>query len=230
MTFQRLSLLLLSCTVLPTATLGQGQTNVPTKLFDVELGGIYEIGDGGNDLGTMPVSKATGTQSAFLQPGIHYYFKPLKEYPAFEYIEYPEDDSEFFRTSYLLNLLPVIPDSVERTEDLETQVISYEVTGILWQLSENNNESGNYSWAMNLCKSFSVDLGIEPSVSSHSTLGPFMYECKFSDEERELTVTSWPFRILKLSYLTDIFESKNEAFEAKLRMLQMEDIRPYQLP
>lgn len=60
---------------------------VPMKLFGIELGGIYDLGDPDkNDFGNLPIKRFAGIEPSIGGYGIHYYFEPKTTYKAFEYL------------------------------------------------------------------------------------------------------------------------------------------------
>ena len=194
----------------------------PEQLFGITLGGIYDIGEPENkDLGNIPVEKFTGI-TRFLGQGIHYYFKPKKQYKQFDYIEKekkPED--HFFETSFRLYLLPIIPASVSNKKQLENTKIKWEVALIEWSSNANTKENA-YWWAFNLCETFEADLSVKPKITD--SYDKKEYQCVFSYENRAFKVSSIFSKRVELSYTQ---EKKDDAVEKKMRKLQANEIRPY---
>ena len=198
---------------------------VPEKLFGIALGGIYDLGGPeDNDLGNIPVKKFASIQR-FLGNGIHYYFQPKEEYKIFEYVEKREKpEDQYFGTSFRLYLLPVIPSTITTIEQLEKAKLNWEVTSIEWSNDAKTKEKAYY-WAMNLCKTFKVDISVEPEITDY--YGSKWYTCTFSSGDREFKVSSFYSRSIELSYKKEVFEAKNEAVEKIIRKLQADKIRPY---
>jgi hypothetical protein len=210
--------------------------DVPKKLFGISLGGIYDLGDpDDNDLGNLPVKKFTSLE-VFMGQGVHYYFQPNKEYKIFKYVEYvkkPED--HFFKTSFRLYLLPVIPSTITTNEQFNKVKLNWEVTSIQWwdypgKLSELSVDAKEklkreaYYWAIDLCKTFKVDISVKPEIYNNNL---DYYECTFSHGDREFKVTNRPFKNLKLSYKDEVFNKKDEAVEKMIRKIEADEIRPY---
>ena len=196
---------------------------VPKQLFGIELGGIYDVADE-TKTGDLPIKKFAGMQR-FLGQGIHYYFQPIIDSKAFDYVERkgkPED--RYFKTSFRLYLLPVIPSSIKSNSDFETTDIKWEVTTIEWS-NKARTEEAAYYWAIDLCKTFTVDIAIEPEITDLYDLK--LYECTFSAGDREFKVSSNHTRSIALSFDRKIFDRKNDAVEKILRKLEANEIRPY---
>ncbi len=60
-------------------------SKVPTVLFDIQLGGVYEFPADETGVGTFPIAKMTAT-AKFLGSGISIYFQPLRENPVFRIV------------------------------------------------------------------------------------------------------------------------------------------------
>ena len=207
--------------------------NLSDTLFGVRLGGVYKI-DGKNsrkDVETLPIKKFTGLQK-FLGNGIWYYFEPLKEYNPFRYIEIREDPNDkYFKTSFSLYLLPVIPKSVTNLKKLKMYTdknmmdIDWEVAKIIW--TENDEEGDRpYYWAIEMCKNVEVNLGIKPKI--FNLFEQKSYFCSFESDLRELKIESLKHvKSFSLAYSDAKFEQKNNALDSLLRKLKMNKIRPY---
>jgi hypothetical protein len=200
--------------------------DVPESLFGIKLGEIYDIGNPeANDLGNLPVKKFTG-EMRFLGHVVHYYFQPLKEYKAFEYVEKREKpEDQYFESPFTLNLLPVIPASISTKEQLNDTKIDREVTQIRWSTKAKTAEEA-YSWAINLCEVFETDITQKPEILDEK--GEYWYECTFRFGVRKFEVTAFEgSRSIELSYQGHIFYKKDESLKKQLRKMEAEDIRPY---
>ena len=117
---------LVFATIILVAQPAWAESPVPTKLFGIELGRVYEMPED-VILKGAPIKKFTGLKKAWLGHGTSYYFEPSRKYPPFEYVERKEDDSDYFTTSFRLYLFPVIPEGFLITEDTESKDIKWEV-------------------------------------------------------------------------------------------------------
>jgi hypothetical protein len=197
---------------------------VPTVLFGVEVGRSYEMAlDGSIDL---PVSEVTG-YTQFIGTGVHVFFRPSETSSMFPYIEYPEEGNEAFATSYRAYLLPVIPESVESLDDLDS-LTEYQAVLVQWSDSKASDREAwdDYWWARNMCRSIESDLNVEPDISDY--IDTLDYTCRFTNDRHELEVTSVFEKAIRLS-LRDT-ESTEVDIESKIRRLEMDRDRPYQLP
>jgi len=202
---------------------------VPTELFGIELGSVVDLGDSETgDQGNVPVKKFRGV-NRFMGHGVHYYFQPEQEYKAFEYIEKPKQPTdEYFETSFRLYLLPLIPASITTKKQLENARTNWEVAHIEW-LVKADTEKDAYWWANNLCKTFEIDLSLEPERTDYFT-GAFspLFRCVFQSANGELTVSGeYGYKSVSLSYPDETIEEKDEAVDRILRKLDAQDIRPY---
>ncbi|MDP9360532.1 MAG: hypothetical protein M3P29_03680 [Acidobacteriota bacterium] len=206
----------------------QAQTTpkgVPTKLFGVTLGSVYDVGDGANNFGDLPVARFAGMRT-FLGHGVHYYFKPKSENKAFPYIEKKKrPDDKTFETSYRLYLLPVIPPTTKTVDQLEHQKQKWEVATIEWSDTAETKDDAYY-WAIDLCETFQMDIGSKPVViDNHATK---WHKCIFASGNREFSVSNLQdMRIVELAYKHDVLERKDKAVESVLRRLRADQIRPY---
>jgi len=198
---------------------------VPEALFEIKLGGVYDVGDSENKQhGNIPIKKFTG-MNRFLGNGIHYYFEPKKEYKIFKYIEKrnkPED--QYYETSFRLYLLPVVPSSITTKEQLENAKLNWEVTVIEWSNDAIAKEDA-YFWAIDLCKTFEVGISVKPEITD--SFDEKWYQCIFSSGDREFKVSSSLPRSISLSYKKDVWEAKNNAVDRFIRKLKLDEIRPY---
>lgn len=200
----------------------------PDSLFGVKLGGVYKIGEGKDhsDVGNLPVKKFAGMEKGILiGAGFHYYFEPLKAYKAFRYVEKRKKPSdEFFPTSFVLYLFPVIPKivkSLEEFENISDKDVNWEVASIRWQ-DDATSEKDAYAWAASMCKNISVDLGRE---SDHKL---WEQGCSFVEDTKELDVEAiGELKLLTLRYTGVELGRKNEAIINLFRKWEMNDIRPY---
>ena len=72
--------------LLPSLSSSAEFRDVPEKLFSIELGRTYVIGDPeGKDIGSIPVKKFAGIKQ-FMGNGIYYYFYPKDEDNTLEYL------------------------------------------------------------------------------------------------------------------------------------------------
>jgi hypothetical protein len=202
----------------------------PESLFEVKLGGIYTIGQEKGvgqkkDVGTMPVKEFKGMKQ-FLGSGIHYYFKPLKEYKAFKYIEKLKDPNDaYFETSFRLYLLPVIPSTIKNVEELIIDKLKWEVAVIEWS-DKTDKKEDSYFWAIDLCKSIRIDLEREPEITDDYDLK--IYRCKFTEGHKQLEIQSLDhLKLFSLKYPKSVFDKKNEAIDTIIRKIQMNAIKPY---
>jgi hypothetical protein len=200
-------------------------TGVPRRLFGITLGGIYDVGDGQNNLGDLPVAKYAGSQT-FLGHGIHYYFKPKSENKAFPYIEKRKKaDDPFFETSFRLYLLPVIPSTIKTNKELENAKLKWQVATIEWSDSANSQDEA-YFWAADLCKTFQMDLGLKPTVIDKYDMK--WHICSFSSGDREFSVQNLQaLKLVELAFKHGVLERKDKAVESRLRKLRANEIRPY---
>lgn len=207
------------------SSLAEESRGVPEELFGIKLGGIYDIGDSeSKDNGNIPIRKFAGILH-FLGNGIHYYFQPKKEYKAFEYVEKRENpDDQYFKSSFRLYLLPVIPPEIKTIEQLGGAKTNWEVTIIEWS-NDAKTKKDAYYWAIDLCKTFGIDISIEPEIIDYYEKD--WYECTFSSDDRVFEVSSLYSRSIKLSYKEEVDEAKNDALERTIRKIKAKEIRPY---
>jgi hypothetical protein len=211
--------------LIPSLSRGEAPRGVPTKLFGILLGGIYDVGNSEmNDLGNIPIRKFAG-MNQFLGNGIHYYFQPVDDNKAFEYVEKrkkPED--KYFETSFRLYMLPVIPTTVKTIEQLDAAKVKMEVVTIEWSVEPKSKDDAYY-WAIDLCKTIELDISVRPKIDNF--YDSKNYTCTFSAGEREFKVSSFYSKSISLSYRRDVFDKKDKALEKTLRKLRAEKIRPY---
>lgn len=211
--------------LLSSLSLAEESRGVPEKLFGIKLGGLYDIGDlKSKDIGNLPIKKITGEQR-FLGRGIHYYIQPKEVYKEFEYVEKREKpEDQYFRTSFRLYLLPVIPATATTMKQLENTKVNWEVTDIEWS-NDAKTEEDAYFWAFNLCKTFKADILVEPKIKDY--FENKFYECTFSSGDRDFKVSSAYSRTVSLSYKQEVFETKNGRVDQIIRKLEAGEIRPY---
>jgi hypothetical protein len=201
------------------------ERTVPTRLFGITLGATYDVGDGPNNLGDLPVLKYTGSRT-FLGHGVHYYFKPKSENKAFPYIEKrTKPDDQFFETSFRLYLFPAIPPNVKTIQQLDKLKLKWEVATIEWSDTATSKEDAYY-WAADLCSTFEMDIGAKPSVLDN--LDMKSHSCSWTSGDREFSVRNLQaMKIVELTYKHAVVERKDKAVEARLRKLRVNEIRPY---
>jgi hypothetical protein len=211
------------CAVSTTAK-AQDKAVFPDSLFEVKLGGIYTVSEG-KDIGTIPVQKFTGAEK-LLGSGIHYYFKPLKDYKMFKYIEkHKGPDDTYFETSFHLYLLPVIPSTVKNSLELANLHPQWEVAAIGW-CDKTEKEEDAYYWAIDLCKNVKIDLEREPDINDEYKFK--IYTCKFTEGNRRLEVMGlYGYKQFKLSYTSAFFDKKDEAIDTVIRKIHMGESKPY---
>lgn len=227
--FSAITSLLLIALVASVANGQDSKRSFPDSLFGVKLGSVHSLGQSGrhDDVGTLPIKEFKGINQ-FLGNGVHYYFKPLKEYPAFKYIEKrKKPNDEYFATSFRLYLLPVIPKTTSSAEDLKPHLLKWEVAVVEWtEDSEKKDEDSAYFWASDFCKSLQVDLGRNADVSDNYESR--WHSCTFKEKDSELNANSLGgTKYFTLKYTTSAFERKDNALDTVLRKLQMNAIRPY---
>ena len=220
-----------ACVMCLTAVLpvshAQEKRSVPDSLFGIRLGGVFVIGETENptDVGTLPIKEYKAAEK-FLGSGFNLYFKPLKEYPAFEYSENPKKPGDkFFSTSFRIYLLPVFPKDALTRKGLRGADLKWEATQIEWSQREKKKDEAYY-WAFDFCKTLQVDLAKKPEVyNSYETK---LHSCKFIEKDRELYVFNLgELKIFRLAYPESVFKQKDYAVDTIMRKLRMKEIRPY---
>jgi hypothetical protein len=210
------------------ATAQDTKRSFPDSLFGVKLGSVHTLGKSGkhDDVGTLPIKEFKGVNQ-FLGNGVHYYFKPLKENPAFKYIENRKKPTdEYFATSFRLYLLPVIPKTVSSAKDLEPHLLAWEVMLIEWSEENEKNKDSAYFWASDFCKSLELDLGRK--ADTFDNYESKWYSCTFQEKDSELNANSLGgTKYFTLQYSKTVSERKDNAVDAMLRKLRMNAIRPY---
>lgn len=211
--------------LIPSLSWGEAPRGVPSKLFGIVLGGLYDIGNPEmNDLGNIPIRKFAGV-NRFLGYGIHYYFQPADDNAAFEYVEKREKpEDKYFKTSFRLYLLPAIPATVKTIEQLDAAKVKMQVAIIEWSVEPKTKDDAYY-WAIDLCKTIELDILVKPKIDN--LYDSKNYTCTFSTGEREFKVSSFFSKSISLSYRRDVFDKKNKALEKTIRKLEAEKIRPY---
>jgi hypothetical protein len=200
----------------------------PDSLFGVKLGSVHQLAQSGkqSDVGTLPIKEFKG-MNQFIGNGVHFYFRPSKDYLAFKYIEKPKKpNDEYFATSFRLYLLPVIPKDASSPKELESPLLKWEVTLVEWSEDNETDKDKAYFWAIDFCKSLQVDLGRKADIADY--FDSKWYSCKFQEKDRELGVDSLGgTKSFTLKYSRLVFERKDKAVDTVLRKLQMNTIRPY---
>ena len=175
---------------------------VPTKLFGIELGRIYEISEDGRLKGA-PIKKFTGMRK-FLGQGIHYYFEPSRKYLPFEYVEWKEENSDYFTTSFRLYLFPVIPEGFGITEDTKSEDLKWEVAVVEWAIrvekDDQHTENDAFYWAVDMCKSVQVDLEMSPT-NEINHLEANWHKCEFQADYGVLEIDSSIARVQTHSFV-----------------------------
>ncbi len=197
---------------------------VPTELFGIKLGNIYNLGDGSrNSVGNLPIKKIGGIEASFTI-GQHLYFQPLNENPKFEYIENKKNVSdEYFTTTYHLYLLPIIPKSVATMDELKKlKFDTAEIAQIDWS-NKLKDDSTAYYWAVDMCHTFEADIG--KKTESHDDHKSELHSCTFRTEERILNINNMGNRVnFELKYAKEIFDKKIEETDSRIRKMQAKEI------
>lgn len=91
--------------------------------------------------GDLPVARMTGA-NRFLGMGLHFYFQPRRTYDLFPFVEEREKPGDkYFKTSFRLYLMPVIPASAKTLADLDkSKSTDHEVVVIEWSHLRKDNE------------------------------------------------------------------------------------------
>lgn len=198
-----------------------GTNPVPKTLFGVELGHVFTASED-NPAGDLQIEKWTGSKR-FLGAGVHYYFKPLRTYKEFEYIENNPNGNEYFETSFRLYNFQIIPDGVRNISELE-QLKTFKslISLISWSVPFDDNEKGYY-WAWDMCKVFSADISVEPMILDMYDLKN--YRCIFKQDDRELEI--WSFGSITLQYTSDKRDNLQDSLQNQINQLRANDIKPY---
>ena len=211
--------------LLPSLSSSAEFRDVPEKLFSIELGRTYVIGDlEGKDIGSIPVKKFAGIKQ-FMGNGIHYYFYPKDEDNTLEYLEKNDKVKNLkFGTPYRLYLLPVIPSTITALVQLEKMKLNWEVQSIGWSQNAKTKEEA-YNWAVDLCKTLKLNISVVPEIKDF--FDSKWFECTFSSGDREYKVSNINvIRSVELSYKKEIIEAKEEAVEKTFKKLQSEKSQP----
>ncbi len=215
----------------PATVIGHSASDIPEILFDIPLGGIYDIGSHeGEDVGTLPVRTIKWTEDpadyGLPGPSRGLFFEPLTSNPAYPYLE--NQTNGHVETTFRLFVLPVIPDDASSRAEVDMDRLLWKVGAIQWYDPKSNDpEDRKYGWAINLCKSVAADLGIEPKVSDEPEYNT--YQCDFANQERMLRIGSSGGKKIKLQYLDDVWLEIHDGVRTKIRKLEMDDTRPYRL-
>jgi hypothetical protein len=211
--------------LLPSLSSAEESRDVPEKLFGIELGGIYDLGDlNDKDLGSIPVKKFGGAKQA-QGNGIHYFFHPKDEHNCIEFLEKcKKPEEQKFGTSYRLYLLPVMPPTITAIAQLEKAKLNWEVQSIGWSQNAETKEEA-YNWAIDLCEKFKEDISVDPQIKDY--FNSKWFECTFSSGDREYKVSNINvIRSVELFYKDEIVEGKVEAVEKIFQKLRAETTRP----
>jgi hypothetical protein len=209
--------------------------DVPTRLFDLELGSIV-------------VGKIEEQSSLFEPRGVtvvavdellgyakRVSYRPSREFPGFPYREYlPGESSDRAQSNYAFDVLPIIPDTVSSIEEFEELSesgtgLQHEIISIRWT-APYERKSRQEVWAdtIRLCRMFAADLKVSPEITDGFFGGRPAYECKFFQDERIFRVLSegrGPEVILQ--FVGDVSEAKSGALERRIHQLNLDPIRPY---
>lgn len=215
---------------------------VPTKLFGVELGRVYQLAP--NLLQhNLPVAKVTEVKQG---RGLAYHvlFQPQKNYEAFPYkVLRDSSDQKSFESRFHVAALPLVPDSTKSFDEVENlfngnALLSVEVTRIDWGTLRDSKSAESYreklqdySWARDLCAVFEADIGLKPKVTDLADLGResamYSYQCVFANGEQELEVSSVYGREVVLQFSREVSDRKHDAVKLTLNKLLAKKIRPY---
>ena len=201
----------------------QNVPRVPTELFDIELGGVYEHPSDRadeNPAGTFPVKRLV-SEPLSLHRGLSLYFEPLTESEAFPFQEIAQENGDPI-TSYRVHVYPVLPRDATTLADLRERNLAQKVFMIEWSRGDSKNtDRDGYAWARNLCATIERNLGVEPEVTD--IVGSDTYRCVFSDGEHELEVTSVLGRTIQLSFADEIEDQMAADVSNRIRRLELEE-------
>jgi hypothetical protein len=221
--------LLLFCSL---ASYARKAAPLPESMFGVKLGSIHKLPDSNDPkvVGTLPIREWKGLAPSMMGIGFSLYFRPLKDYKAFPYIEQREKpEDKFSVTSFSLYLLPKFPqDALNLDEKTLRASIKWEVAAIEWFTKDANKKRSNnaYYWAMDYCKTLTVDLARKPKTDDWDN--PKQFSCELEEDDRRLFVGNLgDLKIYRLSYSSSVFKNKNKALDTIIRKLQMKRIGPF---
>lgn len=234
---RKLSLILAICfAVISSPVVAQGTAPLPTKLFGITLGSIFEI-DATKDVDSknFPIKEFRGI-NRFLGQGAHFYFEPLSTNSSLPYAEKKKQDSDkYYRTSYRLYLLPIVPDKAKSITEFYESIRNWEVTAITWEeidlkreqfaidsKEEKDARNADYNWAFRLCKTFEAEFVIKPKTSDF--INSNTYACKFTQDDRTFEVSSIYKKSLRLSFRRDIADKKDADITTSIRQLQAREL------
>jgi hypothetical protein len=204
----------------------QEAPEMPTMLFDVGVGSVYEYPPAGADenaVGTFPVKRLVSEQLS-LHRGLSLYFEPLTESGAFPFSEIAQESGDYPISSYRLHVFPIIPRDVTTLADLRELNLPQRVTMIEWSRGhDQQSDGGAYTWALNLCKTIEANLGMEPEITD--IVERDTYRCVFSSDERELEVTSAVGRTIQLSLADEVEDQQAADVQYRIRKLEIEEQR-----
>jgi len=204
----------------------QDVREVPTALFGVGLGSIYEYPpDSADDnaVGSFPVRRLVSERRS-VHKGLSLYFEPLTENKAFPFREIVQEDGAKRVTSYRLHVFPVIPPGATTLAALQENNLPQKVNMIEWSLGGPEPRDGDdYSWARNLCRSTEADLGTKPEITDSADSG--VYRCIFASGDRELEITSIIGQTVQLSFRAAVSDQMDSEVNTRLRRLELEELR-----
>ena len=228
--------------------------NIPESLFGVTLGKkIDPIYRGYSE--RINIKKITAENNNW--PDIEYYFQPIDEAIngvfglKFPYIEYKNDNSKDYLTSFYFSTLQVFPDNFDTNIDnfdtttreaniskvtnefvikhIMTQGMIYEIgwkIEIGRKISGKNKSDSRYSWAEDLCKVFEERYRKKPEVFGGLK---DCYICRFSfDKEREFTIVGFidGRALVSLKYKNEILDKKRKESKKIFNNIKAKGILP----
>lgn len=218
---------LLCVAALNTANAAEPPRPIPTELFGLKLGQAYDLGDERRgQKGDIPVKRFAGIVN-FLGEGISYYFEPKKTNKLFPYVETKKSKADkYFETSFRAYLLPIIPDTLTSVDQLTQSNLQWQPIVIEWSIKAKSKKD-SYYWAMDLCKTFTVDFEKTPEIYDVNEVDSQGYSCTFGADDREFTIAGmYGFNRIKLEYNTETVKAMNTAVETKRRKIAAKSIIP----
>lgn len=207
-------------------TWAQEVHEIPTTLFGVGLGNVYEyppVDAADGAVGTFPVKRLVSEQQS-VHKGLSLYFEPLPENAPFPFGEVTQKDGADRISSYRLHLYPVIPTGATTLAQLRESNLPQKVNMIEWSLVGPKPQAvDDYSWARDLCRSTEREVGTEPDITDDAGSG--VYRCIFASGDRELEITSVIGRTVQLSFRAAVSDRMDADVNTRLRRLELEEIR-----
>jgi hypothetical protein len=207
--------LCISVTIFVTAPAAVAQQatgrSMPNEFLGIRLGGIYQFSK--DDRHNLPVAMVTGVEDNFGSGG-SFYFKPTVEEPSMKYLEYRVNPRlKHFLASHRAYLLPMFPATLRSKDELDSlQEWDVEALHLEWTALEDGGTSDtNYIWAVETCKTYSLQFGFEPTVAARSTYTEKQYRCNFADGEREFSVFGGKGKRVTLKFADSIINEKHKA-------------------